>query len=121
MASRAKVVASTRERIYNMFGGRCAYCGCEMYREEFEIDHIVPHVKGGRTPNNLFPACSVCNNAKSTMTIEEFRKHLEGKAFLKPGVKLIARYYDIEPKHIVFHFEEVGFDLEKMLNTREIV
>lgn len=103
-----------RKMIYNMFGGRCAYCGCEIDWEELEVDHIVPYVKGGRTYNNLFPACSICNNTKGTMSVEEFRKYIMGKVFLKPGVQLLVRYYDIEPKNIVFYYEEVGFDIERM-------
>lgn len=112
---RTKVTESRRERVYKMFNGRCAYCGCEMDKyDDFEVDHIVPYVKGGKTKNNLFPACKICNNAKGTQSIEEFRKYLMGKAFLKPGISLILRYYDIEPKDIVFHFEEVGFDINSM-------
>ena len=111
---RNKVADGTREKVFKMFNGRCAYCGCEMDRCEFEVDHIVPYVQGGRTKHNLFPACRICNNAKRTKSIEEFRHYLGGKALLKPGVSLICRYYDIEPRKIVFYFEELGFDVDSM-------
>ena len=116
MRARYSVVPNKREQILKMFNGRCAYCGNILTPETFECDHIVPFLKGGKTRNNLFPACSTCNNAKSTKSIEEFRHYLENDVFSIPKAKVRKKFNLTEPRKIVFHFEEVGFDLDGMLN-----
>jgi len=85
---------SERERIYKMFGGRCAYCGCEIDSKSMHVDHIeavfretywdrakrryVPTGESRRDynnrPENLFPACAPCNLWKHTMSLKDFRE-----------------------------------------------
>src|SRR6185503_14986465 len=100
-----KVSKEQRESIRMMFGGRCAYCGCEL-SAGWHIDHVkavghdldyrpgrydendnyIPskYVKNGRvlrpendTIENLYPACRACNIDKSSMPLEEWRQDLE--------------------------------------------
>lgn len=89
-----------REIIFNKYGGRCAYCGCEL-NKGWCVDHLEPiirssHVKyesGKRVLNeygqaaiekyithpekdtieNMMPSCASCNNYKSTYGLELFR------------------------------------------------
>jgi hypothetical protein len=50
-----------RSRIYNAWGGKCAYCG-EVAKS---LDHVIPRHKGGLTViENLVPACLSCNGHK---------------------------------------------------------
>lgn len=50
-----------RSRIYNAWGGKCAYCG-QIARS---LDHVLPRHKGGLTIiENLVPACLSCNGHK---------------------------------------------------------
>lgn len=51
----------------------CAYCGTQGV--PLQIEHIVPHAKGGtNSVSNLTLACEVCNTAKGTQAIEDFLK-----------------------------------------------
>ncbi len=93
-----------RELIYNKYGGRCAYCGCEL-NGKFQVDEFLPvkrKQKLIKNPNkeerfyslykrvpdgchhperfhidNQNPSCARCNRWKSDMGIELFRKEIE--------------------------------------------
>jgi 5-methylcytosine-specific restriction endonuclease McrA len=63
----------TREYLLCKWGRKCTYCGKENI--PLQIEHIVPHAKGGSNRiSNLCLACEKCNLAKGTKSIEEFLK-----------------------------------------------
>lgn len=94
-----------RKRIYDMTGGRCFYCGCELDPEDFHIDHFKAKEKGGKDSGNRVPSCQDCNLCKSNLDIEEFRDKIAG--FMNDyHVRMISKYYDIKKKPIVFFFEK---------------
>lgn len=78
-----------RATVFNKYGGRCAYCGCELGKN-FHVDHIAAHWhnytdeqaqrhkinKGADTIENMNPACPRCNRWKATFTIEGFRREI---------------------------------------------
>ena len=90
-----------RQRIFEMFGGKCAYCGKEL-NGRWHVDHIIPiyrndtdeqferRIKHGSrrmdiprgkdVPENYYPSCSRCNGWKSTFTIESFRAEISEQA-----------------------------------------
>jgi len=54
----------------------CKICGEELIIDpkgkNMQLDHIVPHSReGGTTPDNIIPVHKMCNQAKSSMTMEE--------------------------------------------------
>nr|UGK56997.1 hypothetical protein [Escherichia coli] len=80
------------------FGGRCAYCGCELPEKGWHADHVQAVLRkseqcmkaaekrifrlkstgdvfqtGGRLSENLVPACAPCNLLKTTYSLEMFR------------------------------------------------
>lgn len=90
-----------RAELKQMFGGRCAYCGCEL-GDRWHADHIEPVLRQGDfvrvdKPNqtyifkangkmekpendrrdNFFPACIPCNIHKSSSSLKGFRCILE--------------------------------------------
>lgn len=78
MSDRRKLTKQERQKICDMFDGRCAYCGCKIDIKAMQVDHIKPLANGGTdTLNNMYPACRSCNHYKSTRTIESFRKAVE--------------------------------------------
>lgn len=120
-----------RKRVYDKFGGKCAYCGCDL-NGKFQIDHLIPqsnfewHIKNSfRVPSflshltvsdvnhidNLMPACASCNNYKRTFCLETFRSELQRQPEIlrrdRPTVRLAERFglIKIEEKQVVFHFE----------------
>ena len=87
------------------FGGRCAYCGCELPEKGWHADHVEnvnrkmayvrtpddPHhsykfVPTGEvwyterdTYDNLFPTCAACNLDKHSETLEGWRQAIAHK------------------------------------------
>ena len=54
--------------------GLCVYCANRRTAPSFEIDHIIPAVRGGSNEeSNLQVICSACNQRKGLQTDKEFR------------------------------------------------
>lgn len=88
---------SDRIKIFEKYGGKCAYCGCDLTKN-WHADHIEPIVrdskwdrKSGRFVNsgtyrnprneileNFNPACPSCNIQKNSFTLEQFRSNIQG-------------------------------------------
>lgn len=78
-----------REQVFNKYGGRCAYCGCEL-KKGWHVDHIDPHwhnwteeetkrygfTKGANDIANYNPSCPRCNKWKSTYPLDDFRREI---------------------------------------------
>ena len=77
-----------RVAIHAKYGGHCAYCGTVITLKEMQVDHIRSKRNfylGDKLENpeyglddirNLNPACRVCNNWKTTLSIEQFRHEI---------------------------------------------
>lgn len=63
-------------RIFAEQGGKCAYCGDQLYlrkRGGLSIDHVIPLVRGGSNyPENLVCACISCNSSKNDRLLDEW-------------------------------------------------
>lgn len=115
-----KLSKPQRETIRMKYGGRCAYCGCEL-GDRWCADHIEPirrdWIAGGcEHPerdclDNLNPACPSCNTIKGSSSLEGFRRTVSG--FIKSlnrdstQYKVAKRYGLIEEKapEVKFWFE----------------
>lgn len=93
-----------RQKIFDKYGGRCAYCGCEL-QKGWHVDEIEPVLRGFKyrrddrglimtnkkgddikdvylsyperlNIDNQNPACARCNGWKSTMDLETFRNEI---------------------------------------------
>lgn len=99
------ITKKQRAELRMKFGGRCAYCGCDLPEKGWHADHVeavhrkleideIARAKGKfklkptgevfRPENdkleNLFPACAPCNLFKSVFDIEEFRRQISYQA-----------------------------------------
>lgn len=91
-----RLTKAQRTALRMKFGGRCAYCGCEL-GERFHADHFeaverrlryVPgkglvatgevHKPENDRLDNFMPACAPCNISKHSMTLEGWRGWLAG-------------------------------------------
>jgi 5-methylcytosine-specific restriction endonuclease McrA len=64
----------TREMVYKKYNGHCAYCGCKLKIDNFDIDHIQARIYGGDNDlSNFNPSCRRCNSSKRCLSLEEFR------------------------------------------------
>src|SRR5437764_5997310 len=66
--SRTYIPKSLRDRIAATAGYRCGYCltAEAIVGTPMEVDHLIPEVLGGLTEeDNLWLACSACNDHKS--------------------------------------------------------
>lgn len=87
-----------RDALRQKFGGRCAYCGCEL--EGMHADHLEPVVRLHTDPwgrplpaaekrflkpernvvSNMMPACKGCNLHKGGHPLEHWRTYLQRSA-----------------------------------------
>ncbi|MDR3026047.1 hypothetical protein [Chryseobacterium sp.] len=92
-----KLTKAQREILYKKYGGKCAYCGCEL-PERWLADVIVDPIRNSKWNNELQkweyvglyknsdlesidnrnPCCKSCDVHKSSKTLEQFRQSLYG-------------------------------------------
>lgn len=102
---------ATRCAIFLRGDRKCAWCRRKLTKALLQIDHVVPRCDGGSDrPDNLVPACSGCNAARSGsdeclaerlaevgLTLAEARREVrrQQRAPLDraAGRKLAARWY----------------------------
>jgi 5-methylcytosine-specific restriction endonuclease McrA len=87
-----------REAVKNKYGGKCAYCGCDLPKN-WHADHLEPverkikYVPGVgmvttgemRNPDadnidNMMPACPPCNIDKHALPLESWRRQVQDSA-----------------------------------------
>lgn len=113
---RRRLSAKERSRMFKIFGGRCAYCGCVLKNTSvMQADHKTPlHTGGTDTIDNMYPACRSCNKYKHTLDIEKFREYLAGlsKRLKRDSAafNVAVRFgiVEVKEKPIVFYFEKAG-------------
>ncbi len=118
-----------RAELRQKFGGRCAYCGCEL-GDSFHADHLesvqrkLEHVRGKGFVatgelyrpehdhiENMMPACAPCNIDKHSMPLESWRGKLTNTLGVlqrnNPTYRHALRFGMLEekPAPIVFYFE----------------
>lgn len=123
-----------RQLIFDKYGGRCAYCGCEL-KKGWHVDHLEAvhreseysketgkYVLTGvcRHPendhfDNYMPSCASCNITKSTVPLESFRRYIENtvESLNKnhyAAYKFAKRFGLIQetPKEVKFYFETLN-------------
>uniref|UniRef100_A0A6M3JPD5 Putative homing endonuclease n=1 Tax=viral metagenome TaxID=1070528 RepID=A0A6M3JPD5_9ZZZZ len=72
-----------RAKVYDKYGGHCAYCGVIITIKQMQVDHLWPLCLSYRLPEvnlnrseNLMPSCRKCNNHKHRMQLEMWRSEL---------------------------------------------
>ena len=116
---RKTITKKMRQLVYEKYGGRCAYCGCELDIKDMQVDHIesVYHaeLQGQQVDeslDNYNPACRACNFYKSTTTLENFRSNIQNMLIRKLrrdfNYKMLVKYGMIKEdfKPVRFYFEE---------------
>ena len=118
---------SERKLLHRKYNGRCAYCGCKIDADKFHVDHIKPLQrqynkitaekhnveKGENNINNYNPSCIVCNSSKNSLSLEEWRNHLEEMAIrlnkYDSTFRLMVKYKVVKVKKysIKFYFEKI--------------
>lgn len=122
-----KLKAAEREIVRAMFGGHCAYCGCEL-GARWHVDHIDPIIRNtyrkqpgapeilrpnNHRPDNLFPACAPCNIDKGAQSIESYREWIRmhlSSLHRQANFKNVMRHGLIEEtgRPVVFYFERIA-------------
>lgn len=76
------ITAFELRTLWDQQGGKCAYCNAEMIKtsdsrdlRQAHVDHIHPISRGGyNVIENAVYACRKCNQSKSNLTIEEWKR-----------------------------------------------
>lgn len=124
-----------RQKVFDKYGGRCAYCGCEL-QKGWHVDEIEPirrnweYVKDSSgfknkkkytdcvhperlNIGNQNPACASCNINKHSMSLEEFRssikQFIQSLSLYSTQYKIAKRFGLIEEidNPVVFYFETI--------------
>ena len=120
---------SQRQNLFNRFGGKCAYCGCDLplrwHADHFEPVERAPDYSADNpfktwkptrpdrdVISNMMPSCPPCNIDKHSMNLESWRTWLQTRleALCKtPGFKLLSAHGLVKTTGapIVFHFERL--------------
>lgn len=119
-----RVSKEDRATVFAKYGGRCAYCGCDL-PERWHVDHVEPLWRttywkpGGKPQNpenhaleNFNPSCPPCNIDKGASNLEWWRKALKVKlehARKQPNVRMLEKHgllttHDVEVR---FYFERL--------------
>lgn len=70
---RGKFYPEDIDRLRRRQGNRCAYCGADLANTGAHAEHKTPISRGGlNVAENLVLSCPACNQAKGTMTRDEF-------------------------------------------------
>lgn len=116
-------VKAQRERVFNKFDCRCAYCGQAIAYKAMQVDHYLPQCRqryyAGRckkdvhAEENLMPSCRRCNHYKRARTPKQFRElmttlheRLQSIYILKVAVDFGMA--EIRPFDGKFYFEKSG-------------
>lgn len=68
--SRTPISKTIRFQVFNRDQFTCQYCGRKPPAVTLEIDHVVPHSKGGEDgEDNLITACFDCNRGKGVRSL----------------------------------------------------
>lgn len=119
-----RLTKAQREVVRNRFGGRCAYCGCDL-PERWHADHFEPVVRmdwlrPGEVPErpenhrleNMMPSCPQCNISKHSLSLEEWRKWLAGHVNSlnqHHSIYRLAKAFGLVTetgREVIFYFEE---------------
>lgn len=117
-----KLTKSQRTELMQKFGGRCAYCGCELDKK-WHADHLKPIRRNSdgtciNTENdcieNLMPACTACNHNKRSIPLEKWREllaHYRDVQLIRDCSQFrhLVRLgiIEIKNKPVIFFFEKV--------------
>lgn len=86
----AYIKKEIREKVWDKYERKCAYCGKPLEYKQMQVDHIYPAwhnwsdndkefhgIKSGEhSIENYNPSCARCNRWKSTFTVEGFREQI---------------------------------------------
>lgn len=118
---RKAIPKQIRQRVYEKYRGRCAYCGSAIEYKDMQVDHLVPLYNGGADDvENMMPACRSCNHYKRASSLEVWRKQLEAatKTLARDcyTYRNAVRFGQVTetPHKVVFYFER-----RCMIETRE--
>ena len=109
-----------RQKVYEKYNGRCAYCGRKIEYKDMQVDHIIPKVKYSPLEeidvddiSNLNPSCRICNHYKRASNLESFREMIAKIPCKLERDSYIYRigeaygFYDGNQRNVSFYFEQL--------------
>lgn len=113
--NRIQFTESQKIQVLSKTNCRCSYCGIELYKVKFHVEHLIPLSKGGTNDmENLLPSCSTCNIRKTNNDIERFRYMTSCRRVgITPLSQDILQEYEAKgftipkPESVKFYIEEL--------------
>lgn len=123
-----------RQKVFDKYGGKCAYCGCDLLKG-WHVDEIEPvrrrwvteyctvkqkyvrRITGAEHPDrfnieNQNPACASCNINKHSDSLEQFRQNIAG--YMK-HLNEISTQYKIAKRYGLI--QETGIEVKFYFET----
>lgn len=94
----------TKIDLFQVFEGRCGYCGEKLAFDKMTIDHIFPRCFGGDDGfDNLICCCKGCNQRKGSFSLEVFR-YREGRRTGSSPYRFYFEQFPVNrwPKNILY-------------------
>ena len=110
---RKRIPATDRLRVFNKYGGHCAYCGKKIEYKDMQVDHLQAIWNGGADAiGNYMPACRRCNHYKRGNSLEAFRAMIEAipqklqrdSYIFKVGIDY--GFFEPDERKVIFYFEK---------------
>lgn len=122
-----KLSKAEREQVRQKFGGRCAYCGCDL-PDRWHADHVEPVKRGcgsywsgkpamymeNHRIDNILPSCPPCNINKASMSLEVWREwigmHVASLHRYSSNYRIAKAFGLIQETGapVIFYFERQG-------------
>ena len=120
-----------RQKVYEKYGGHCAYCGTEIAFKDMQVDHVIPKRRAFEYEyddvysfhkhrdineiDNLMPSCLICNHYKRSYIPENYREIMKTlhKRIEKIYIVRVAIRYgmlSLKPFDGKFYFETIKND-----------
>ena len=84
----SRFTKNERVIIFSKTDGYCHVCGIKLSLDDFQADHVVPHIRGGtHNVENYLPSCFICNNYRWHYIPEELQLILKIGVWAKSEVE----------------------------------
>lgn len=117
-----------KDKLLEIFGGACCYCGIAISRKTLSQDHLIPLNKealGLHAWGNVVPCCATCNSDKHRRPWREFMKEVAGpdEEFRVRRIDEFVRSMNYDPSLDLREFagnlyEDVGQVAMTLINLR---
>lgn len=105
-----KELKLTRNNVFERDKSTCQYCGQGFFREDLNLDHVIPRDRGGKTTwENLVCSCIRCNSRKANRLPHEAHMRLIRKPVRPQWRPVISLVLSTRQREHWKHFLDLAY------------